>query len=231
MTTTFAKKKGGSPQPADPLSQGPVPITQDAPRRRRRPVVIGAGLAMAAVGALVSVWQFNEAGDRVSVIAVAHDVPAGDVVEASDLVPAQVAPDPALAPVPVSRQSDIIGKTAAADLPRGSIVTNASVRSGADVAAGKDIVGILAKPGQLPARPLRAGDDVVIVSTPEEGRAPTSSKSAATPDSITAVVSRVSEPDANGARVVDVAAAGTDSGPLATWAAGGRVAIVLKAKS
>ncbi|MFF2374772.1 SAF domain-containing protein [Streptomyces xiamenensis] len=227
MAMTFAKKRADT-QPAAVASTGPVPMTQDAPRSRRRPAVIGAGLAMAAVGSLVAVWQFDAASDRVSVIAVAHDVAAGDVVKASDLVVAQVAPDPALAPVPVSRQEDIIGKRAAADLPQGTLITDASVRLEEDVSAGKDTVGILAAPGQLPARSLRAGDRVFVVFTPEQVDSD-SNKSSSTPDSISAVVSHVSEPDTNGARVVDMAVAGTDSGPLATWAASGRVVIVLKA--
>ncbi|WP_327740537.1 SAF domain-containing protein (plasmid) [Streptomyces nojiriensis] len=220
----------GSQQQAAPT--GPLPITQEAPRRRRRPVVMGAGLALAAVGALVSVWQVNEAGNRVAVIAVANDIKAGEVVKASDLVPAEVAPDPALDPVPVTRSKEIVGKTAAADLPKGTLVTGASVSDGANVAKGRDTVGLLAKPGQLPAQRLRTGDAVIVVNTPLDNTDPTKSgQKAGTPDSISAVVVAVSSPDANGAQVVDVAVASTDSAPLATWAARGSVAIVLKAKN
>lgn len=230
MSTTFKKRAG---RPVDALPQGPVPITQDAPRRQRRPAVIGAGVALAAVGALLSAWMYDEAGDRVSVIALAHDVPAGDTISASDLVSAQVASDPALDPVPVSRKGDIIGKTAVTDLPKGTLMTDASVRAGGDVAKGRDIVGVLAKPGQLPARELRPGDRVLVVSTPEDGSGSGSSQAGkpTMPDSISAVVSRVAGADANGARVVDVAVAGTDSTALAAWAASGHVAIVLKAGS
>ncbi|MGV2915609.1 SAF domain-containing protein [Streptomyces alfalfae] len=226
MATTFAKKQTpGKSAAAAPA--GPVPITQDAPRRRRRPVVVGAGLALAAAGALVAVWQVNEAGNRVSVIALAHDVRAGETVEKSDLVPAQVAPDPALDPVPVSRSGDIVGKTAVADLPQGTLVTDASVRAGSTVARGRDTVGILAKPGQLPGQGLRTGDTVSLVHTPQEDE---SSRSASkTPDSIDAKVAGVSAPDANGAIVIDVAVSGTDSAALATWSARGAVTILLKA--
>ncbi|OEJ22101.1 hypothetical protein AR457_40140 [Streptomyces agglomeratus] len=229
-TTITSRKPKGSEQQAAPT--GPLPITQEAPRRRRRPVVVGAGLALAAVGALVAVWQVNEAGNRVAVMAVAHDVKAGEVVKASDLVAAEVAPDPALNPVPVSRSKEIVGKTAAADLPKGTLVTGASVSEGANVAKGRDTVGLLAKPGQLPAQRLRAGDAVMVVNTPQDNTDPTKSgQKPATPDSISAVVVGVSAPDANGAQVVDVAVAPTDSAPLATWAARGSAAIVLKARN
>lgn len=228
MATTFAKKKADQPSAAAPAA-GPVPITQDAPRRRRRPVVVGAGLALAAVGALVAVWQVNEAGNRVSVIALAHDVEAGQTVKKSDLVTAQVAPDPALSPVPVSRSGDIVGKTAVSDLPEGTLVTDASVRAGSAVAKGLDTIGILAKPGQLPAQRLRTGDAVSLVHTPQEDAG--TDASSKTPDSIDAKVVGVSSPDANGAVVVDVAVSGTDSAPLAAWSARGAATIVLKADS
>ncbi|GLX22560.1 SAF domain-containing protein [Streptomyces lavendulae] len=228
MATTFAKKRPAD-KPAPQAVSGPIPITQDAPRRRRRPVVVGAGLALAAVGALVAAWQVDEAGDRVAVIALAHDVKAGQVVKKSDLVVAQVAPDPALAPVPVGRSGDIVGKTAASDLPKGTLVTDGSVREGSPVAQGRDTVGILAKPGQLPAQRLRAGDAVALVHTPQDDADAAKSTTQKTPDSINAVVVGISAADANGAVVVDVAVAGTDSAPLATWAARGAVTIVLKA--
>ncbi|MEU0214361.1 SAF domain-containing protein [Streptomyces sp. NPDC006265] len=231
MATTFAKKNTAA-QPAAAAPGGPVPITQDAPRRRRRPVVVGAGLALAAVGALLAVWQVDEAGNRTPVIALAHDVKAGEKVKKSDLVVAQVAPDAALAPVPVSRSGDIVGKTAVADLPKGTLVTDSSVREGSPVAKGRDTVGILAKPGQLPAQRLRAGDAVALVHTPQDDAdVAKGSSTQKTADTINAIVVGVSAPDANGAVVVDVAVAGTDSAPLATWAARGAVTVVLKAAS
>ncbi|MFF6979411.1 SAF domain-containing protein [Streptomyces sp. NPDC008343] len=229
MATTFANKKPADTAAAAP--SGPLPITQDAPRRRRRPVVVGAGLALAAVGALVAVWQVDEAGNRVPVIALAHDVKAGETVQKSDLVVAQVAPDAALAPVPVSRSGDIVGKTAAADLPQGTLVTDASVNEGTPIAKGRDTVGILAKPGQLPAQRLHPGDEVVLVHTPQDDAEASKSTTQEAPDSISAVVVGLSSQDANGAVVVDVAVAGTDSPSLATWTARGAVTVVLKAAS
>jgi hypothetical protein len=212
--------------------QGPLPITHDAPRSRRRPVVVGAGLALAAVGALVSVWMVNQAGDKVSVIATAHAIEAGETIKASDLVTAQISDDPALHPVPVSRSSDIVGKTAASDLPAGVLVTDDSVSSGSSVTKGKSVVGILAKPGQLPDEAMHPGDQVTVVYTPQDGSgSASSSKPGSEPDSLPAVVARVSAPDANGAVVVDVAAADVNSTTLASWAAGGNVAIVLKAQN
>jgi hypothetical protein len=207
----------------------PLPVTHDAPRSRRRPVVVGAGLALAAVGALVSVWMVNEAGDKVAVVATRHAIAAGDTIEAADLVTAEISHDSGLHSVPVSRSSELVGKRAASDLPEGVLVTQDSVSSGSSVTKGKSVVGILAKPGQLPVQTLHTGDKVTVVHTPADGSAAASSnKPGSAPDSLPAVVSRVGAPDANGAVVVDVAAADVNSTSLAAWAAGGDVAIVLE---
>ncbi|MEU8544552.1 SAF domain-containing protein [Streptomyces sp. NPDC048717] len=223
-------------QPTAPSETGsaPVllPITTDAPRRRRRPVVVGAGLALAAVGALVSAWMVNEAGDKVAVVATRHAIAAGESIQASDLVATEISHGAELNSLPASRASDVIGKQAASDLPAGSLVTEDSVSAESSVTKGRFVIGILAKPGQLPVQKLHTGDTVTIVHTPQDGSASaSSSKAGTTPDSLPAVVSRVGSPDANGAVVVDVAAAEVNSTSLAAWAAGGNVAIVLKATS
>ncbi|MFE4599359.1 SAF domain-containing protein [Kitasatospora indigofera] len=219
-----APAEGAGRQPLAPL-----PVTDSAPRRSRRPALFAVGVALAAVGGLGAAYFVHQAGVRVEVIAVAHDIPAGKLITSEDLVAASVIADPALHPVPVTRSHDILGKPAAADLPAGTLVTNRSVRTGQPLSAGKDTVGVLAKPGQLPAQALQAGDGVTIVSTP--GQQQDDKAAAQRPSTINAVVVQVSAPDANGARVVDLAVAPVDSPVLAAWSSTGRVAIVLKAKS
>jgi len=228
MTTSIPQQQKTSERPP---AQAPLPVTNDAPRSRRRPVVVGAGLALAAVGALVSVWMVNEAGDKVGVVATRHAIPAGQTIKAADLVTAQISHDAALNSVPASRSADIVGKQANSDLPSGVLVTDESVSAGSSVTKGKTVVGILAKPGQLPTEKLHTGDRVTVVHTPEDGSEAASSgkEAGAAPDSLPAVVSRVGTRDANGAVVVDVAAAEVNSTSLAAWAASGDVAIVLKA--
>ncbi|MFJ3946138.1 SAF domain-containing protein [Streptomyces griseoaurantiacus] len=223
-------KEQAAPKRERAQAAAPLPITNDAPRSRRRPVVVGAGLALAAVGALVSVWMVNEAGDKVSVVATRHAIEAGDTIKASDLVATEISHDAQLHSVPASRSSELIGKRASSDLPEGVLVTEDSVSSGSSVTAGKSVVGILAKPGQLPVQKLHTGDKITVVHTPQDGSASASSnKPGSAPDNLPAVVSRVGSPDANGAVVVDIAASDVNSTSLAAWAAGGNVSIVLEA--
>ncbi|MDH6122723.1 SAF domain-containing protein [Kitasatospora sp. GAS204B] len=204
-----------------------LPITDSAPRRSRRPALVAIGVALAAVGGLSSAYFVTAAGHRTDVIAVAHDIPAGQVITSDDLVRASMIADPALHPVPVSRAHDVLGKTAAMDLPAGSMVTDRSVSAGQPLTAGKDTVGVLARPGQLPAETLQPGQAVMVVQTP--GQQDASGATASQPSTISAMIVQVAAPDANGARVVDLAVSPVDSPALASWAATGRVAIVLKA--
>ncbi|GAB2711561.1 SAF domain-containing protein [Kitasatospora kifunensis] len=222
-------QKRRSAQAEDPGRRQPaaLPITDSAPRRSRRPALVAIGVALAAVGGLGSAYFVTAAGHRTDVIAVARDIPAGQVITSADLVRASMVADPALHPVPVSRAHDILGQVAAMDLPAGSMVTDRSVRAGQPLTAGKDTVGVLAKEGQLPAEPVQPGQVVTVVQTP--GQQDASGAAPGQPATISAVVVQVAAPDANGTRVVDLAVSPVDSPALASWAAMGRVAIVLKA--
>jgi hypothetical protein len=216
-------------KPRQPVEQGlgPVPITTSAPRRARRPMLAAAGAALAVVGALGAYTMVNQAGDRVPVLALARAVPKGQALTALDLTVAQVAPDPALAPVPSQDASQVLGKTATTDLAQGSLLTRGSVATGPDVTAGKTVVGVLAKPGQLPAGMLEPGSSVQVVQTPAQGE----SKAPAAPLTILADVVSVGSPDANGNSVVDLAVNPGDAPQLAVWAALGQVAITLQSGS
>ena len=212
----------------------PLGITESAPRRRRRPYLVAAGLALSMVGSLCAVWAYDQAGDRVSVIAVARAVPAGQTIQPADLAVARIAKDPALHPVPVSKQSDIVGKTAAADLPAGSLVTEQSVRHGPSPTRGQDIVGVLAKPGQMPAEGLNPGDPVDLVLAPAaDPGASAKTGTGQAPQRIEAVVVRVADAAAagDGSRIVDVAVPPQSSTMVASWAAAGNVVVVLKGRA
>jgi hypothetical protein len=203
---------------------GPAPagITAVAPRRARRPMVVAVGTILAVVGGLGTYALVNDAGDRVAVLAVAQSVPKGATITAADLVTAQVAPDPALSPVPASDAAQIIGKTAAVDLVQGSLLTAGSVQVGSSLTAGRSVVGILAKPGMIPAGQLQPGDAVTVVSTPgQSGTKPTGA-----PLTITAVVVSVGAPDANENSIVDLAVNPADGPTLASWASTGQVAVI-----
>lgn len=205
----------------------PAPsVPRPPPRSRRRPAVIGAGVALLALGALTSAWLVGAAGDTVPVVALAADVQRGAVLERTDLRVVDVRPDPVLAIVPEARLEEVVGSTAATGLLAGSLLTPASTMDQLVPAEGTSLVGVALSAGQLPAEPLVPGDPVRIVDTPPAQADPP----AVDPDTISARVVSVAGPDDVGLTTVDVLVPAGDAAGLAARVATGRVALVLDSR-
>lgn len=197
-----------------------------AVRRRRRPRLWATGVALVAVGGLGAAALVGQAGDRVEVLAVARPVPVGQLIAAEDLAVARVAADPALHPVPVSQRSQIVGRAAAVELRPGTLLTSEEITDAPVPATGEQLVGVAVRPGQLPARGVRPGDEVLLVPVPgDQSRA--DDATAAAGDPIPARVVQTGSPDVDGVSTVDVVVS-TAVGPrVAALASTGRVAVVL----
>ncbi|MFI8081096.1 SAF domain-containing protein [Kitasatospora sp. NPDC086009] len=185
--------------------------------RRRRPAVLAMAVALIAAGGLGGAVLYNSTGQRVAVLALARDVPFGQVVTDADLVVARIATDPALKPVAASERGKAVGMRAGTDLRRGALLLKADLAEALTVQPGQLLVGVSAKRTQLPAARLTPGVSVVVVYTPDSGR----------PDSLSALVVTVGRVDTDGSQVVDVAVAAADAPRLASWVASGRIQVVL----
>lgn len=191
--------------------------------RRRRPALIGVSLALIAAGGLAGALVLTSAGHKSQVLVVAQPLQYGQVISRSDLTTASISSDPALHTVPASDISRIVGKRAALQLEPGTTLTDDEVTSRPLVGADEQLVGVLAKPGQLPSTPLTPGAKVMAVTTPgDDGQLPSSP-----PQFLPARVIHVGSPDSSGNVVVDLAIDSSDGPTLAARAATGRVAIVL----
>ena len=210
---------------------GPVPLRETAVRTRRRRGLWVAGVALVAAGGVAAAVLVGRAGDRVEVLAVARAVPVGQTIGEADVAVARVATDPALHPVPVSRRAEVVGRTAAVELRPGTLLTGEEVTDAVVPAAGEQVVGVAARPGQLPARGLRAGDRVRVVPVPGDqarGGAATAGDSGPVGEPAPARVVQVGPADADGAVTVDVVV-GEAVGPrVAALASTGRIALVLQ---
>ncbi|WP_369182545.1 SAF domain-containing protein [Streptomyces sp. Y1] len=185
--------------------------------RRRRPAVLAMAVALIAAGGLGGAALYNSTGQRVAVLALARDVPWGQVITEDDLVTARIAGDPALKPLSAQDRGRVIGLRAATDLKRGAMLTGADVAQALTVQPGQIVVGVSAKRTQLPAGRLQAGMQIVVVSTPDNGRA----------DSLPATVITVGRVDTDGSQVVDVAVGAADGPRLAQWVQSGRIQVLL----
>jgi hypothetical protein len=217
----------GPPPASWPSGGAPVPPAPPAVRTRRRPGMLAAGIALVAVGALGAAYLAQAVGQTTPVVAVARDVPAGQVLQRSDLTVAQVTSDPALSPISAASLDSLLGQRAAVALVAGSLLTDAAVTDQLLPAGGQSLVGVALITSQLPAQPLRAGDRVRIVDTPvSQGEPP-----ATTPPSIPGQVVSVSGPDQAGLMVVDVTVPSGRAADLAARVATGRIALVLDSRA
>lgn len=205
-----------------PLPQAPV---LPPPRRRRRPALLALAVAMVVLGALGAAYLATSLGQTTSVIAVAQPVAWGQTITAADLVEARIAADPALSPVPYTDRDQVIGRTAAADLLPGTLLTRDATTDQRLPPPGRQLVGIGLPAVQLPGTPLRPGDDVLLVPLPTEGQAAHTAPSL----TVAAIVVRAGEPGTDGRRVVDVLVDEADGPDVAARAAAGLVALVVVA--
>ncbi|MBL1086735.1 SAF domain-containing protein [Streptomyces actinomycinicus] len=208
-----------------------LPITTTAPvKRERRWSVAALCIVLAVVCALGAAWAVNSASSRTKVLAVAHDVPAGQVLTAADVTVAEVSADAALTPMPASDKAAVVGKRTAVDLRQGGLLLASQLTAGTGLGDNKQQVGVLVKRGQAPAGTLFPGDKVLAVTTPAQGST-TTAKDDPSASSIDAVVVSVSRPDASGAVVVNLAVATSDGPALASLASQSRIALVREPRS
>ncbi|WP_129337188.1 SAF domain-containing protein [Cellulomonas endophytica] len=211
-----------APAPARAAVNGELrPSVRVAPRGRRRPAVVLAGIALAGFGALAAMWLVASASDRTAVVLLARDVPMGVQLTVADLTTTPVSVDPAVATVPGSELEGLLGQYTTVPLTAGALLTPGQVAPDRLLAAGQTLVPLPLTADRMPAIGLSPGDVLLVVDAPPQG----ADVPAGTPASFEVVVVRVGEPDVNGTRVVDVA---TGQGPeLAVRAATGRFAVAV----
>jgi hypothetical protein len=179
---------------------------------------------MVALGALAVMWLVTSSGHRSQVVVMAHDVAYGATITADDLQTAAVSVGPAVAVVPASRKSTLIGQVVTTNLVRGSLLAAQDVTSTGVVRAGQVLVPLPLTSDKMPAGGLSAGDSLLVVDAPPSGADPVKES----PKTFAATVVRLGSPDVNGTVVVDVVASASDGPQLATRAATGRFAIVVE---
>ncbi|MFJ5921780.1 SAF domain-containing protein [Kitasatospora sp. NPDC092948] len=192
--------------------------------RRRRPAVLAMAAALIAAGGLGGAVLYNSSGQRIAVLALARDVPMGQVISNDDLVVAHIAGDPALHPLDARDLEHTVGLRATTDLKRGALLVKSDLTSDPATQPGQQIVGVAAKRSQLPATRLQPGLQVLIVYTPDSAKTDGTTR---TPDTMTATVSAVGRTDTDGTTVIDVAIGPSDGPRLASWVAGGKFQVIL----
>ena len=211
--------------PATSATTATAPATPAPPRLRRRPAVLGLGVALVAAGGLTAAWLVSTVGTTTSVVVAAAPVLRGQILTADQLTTAQVSGlDPASL-TPASQLTDLVGQTVVVDVPVGAPVPSTAVTSDPLPAAGQAVVGILLPAGQVPTVDLLPGARVRIVATPRAQEDVPASIGTGTP----AVLISTSVDEVSGNTVANVAVPAPQAASLAALAATGRAALVLDA--
>lgn len=211
--------------PAATAVPASAPATPAPPRLRRRPAVLGLGVALVAAGGLTAAWLVSTAGTTTSVVVAAAPVLRGQILTADQLATAQVSGLEPASLTPASELTDLVGQTVVVDVPVGAPVPSSAVTSDPLPAAGQAVVGILLPAGQVPTVDLLPGARVRIVATPRAQEDVPASIGTGTP----AVLISTSVDEVSGNTVANVAVPAPQAASLAALAATGRAALVLDA--
>ena len=209
---------------------GPQPPGQGPRRGRRRSIPLAAGgVVLVVVCALVFADGWLAAGHRQPVLALAQPVAAGQVITAADLETVRVSAAGPVSLVPASRQAEVVGSTAAASLPAGTLLAGSDIGTPPPV-KGQVRLGVALKPGQYPPD-LAAGQDVDVLATPAASASGSSSgpggASAALPvgEAVVLSVSPASASSGSGDTVVELQVSQDAMPQVAAANAAGQIAL------
>lgn len=223
MTTTTQTPQS---EASETVARAPETRLAAAPKAERRPILTIAGVAVVALGGLISVWTYLGASDAHEVLAVRTTVERGDVIEAADLMTVRVTVDPALRPLPASQIDDVVGQRASFDLVAGGVVTAEQLTTTAIPAEGNSVVGLNLASTMLPAGQVRVGDTIRVVLTLDHVGGINEVESEA-PDTVAAEVVGIASDPSSGNTILNVQVAESDAPVVADRAAAGKVAVIL----
>jgi hypothetical protein len=210
-------------------SAGAQPPGQGPRRGRRRSVPLAAGgVVLVVVCALVFAEGWLAAGHRQPVLALAQPVAAGQVITAADLETVRVSAAGPVSLVPASRQAEVVGSTAAASLPAGTLLAGSDIGTPPPV-KGQVRLGVALKPGAYPPD-LAAGQDVDVLATPAAAASGSSSSGAAPAalpvgEAVVLSVSPAAATGGSGDTVVEIQVAADAMPQVAAANAAGQIAL------
>ena len=204
-----------------PPSNGSGPEVPSLRRRRNVPGAVLGALVVAVCAFGIGSWALS-VGHRTQVLVVSRSVPAGSVIQASDLTTAGVAADHSVSAIPAGDAGQVVGKVATDNLIPGTLLVRSEVGGGPQLPIGSSVVGLALKPGLFPAG-LQPGDRVSVVDTPTQGGG---SSIASVLDSVATVFSIGTSPDGT-STLVSVLVPSADASAVASAGAQGNVSLVL----
>ena len=196
--------------------------------RERRPALAALAVLLIIGGALGAGFLVVQSGKRVAAIEISQQIGAGQQLPLSAMQQVQIAARSGLAYVPWAEASQVARYFAVSTIPPGTLLTRAMVATTGTSVAGRAVLGLSLKDGQLP-HGLQDGDhvDLYQVSDAQE-TCPGGPGGTLAAD---AVVLAIGAPSATSGSTaiadVEVALNPSDAGPVACNAANGIVGIAI----
>ncbi|MDQ6839168.1 MAG: SAF domain-containing protein [Actinomycetota bacterium] len=198
--------------------------TSLATAKRSTPMAV-VGLVAVVLGALLFLALYTSVDKRQSVLGVARPVAAGQVITTADLRVVRVSSATGITPLPASRQSSVVGKTAGVGLVPGSLLVESQLGSSSDLHPGQAVVALALKAGQAPPS-LRAGTRVQVV---ESVKSSGGDQAKPVVLSTQAIVSSTGKADSssNSTTVVSLIVPAADAPAVTASAPDGRVSLIV----
>jgi hypothetical protein len=221
---------GRSAAPAQPSVGDRLPT----PPRERKPALAALAVLLILVGALGATMLVLRAGDRIEVVRVTAEIPAGESV-GDKVTSVLVAADDSINYVPWNDRDTLKKFRAKSTIPEGTVVIGDMFEEDNGLPAGRALVGVALKEGQYPAD-LENGDIVSayrVGSTRSGSSDSTGADSDASDGSLLVENASVSNKKSNsdatistGTLTLTLLVDEADAAALAQAAAAGEVAVV-----
>lgn len=145
MSTTIT----GTTVPAGPRPKAGTGSTQRGVPRRSVPHLVLGLLLVSLCTAGAVFWSLN-VGDRRPALALTRPVALGQTIQAADLGEVDIAVDGAVDAIPAGDAPSITGRTVAASLPAGVLLTRDLLGTARVPGTGRAVAALALEPGQVP---------------------------------------------------------------------------------
>ncbi|MGW5847044.1 hypothetical protein ACWFQ8_03590 [Streptomyces sp. NPDC055254] len=201
--------------------------------RERKPALAALAVLLILVGALGATVLVLRAGERIEVVRIVADLPAGKSVTDATMKPVMVAEDPAVHYVLWEQRETLKTLQAKNTLVKGTIPIGEMFAQDKGLPDGKALVGLSLKEGQYPAG-LKVGDHVSAYKVTADTAAAAKPGSAGEGNTLLVKDAKVTDifvgdgkAIGSGNLPVTVMVATGEIAPLTQAAAAGQVAVVL----
>jgi hypothetical protein len=192
------------------------------------------GVLLVAAGALAAGYLYMGMSGRTAVVVVARDVPVGTQLTTADVATTRVAIGTSVTVIPGRQLQQVVGQYAAVGLRKGTLLAASQLAGVISPRPGQQVVPVAVKVGQLPARHLAPGDQVLVIATPgQQGQDQGASASERDPltQNTPAAVDQVSSPDADGDVRVDLVVDAQVGPAVVQQASMGRIGFVITSRA